>query len=169
MRDPIIRLEAAKDRQAIRSVTKAAFDGMWFAAGDEHELPSLLRSQGALELSLVADRDGVVVGHIAVSPAYPDGGDAGWFAIGPVSVLPEFQGLGIGSMLVKRALGQLAANKAAGCVLTGDPNYYERFGFVVVPGHAPEGEPAENFMIKLFEGQLPDGKIRFHSAFHESA
>jgi putative acetyltransferase len=166
---PTIRPESVADHEAIRAVTEAAFDGMWFAAGDEHELPMRLRTQGALVLSLVGELDGVLIGHIAVSPAYPESGGLGWFAIGPVSVMPAHQRSGVGSALVRAALAYLGSAGASGCILTGDPNYYGRFGFEVRSSHAPEGEPPDHYMVKLIEGPLPDGKICFHPAFHESA
>ena len=64
---PIIRPEVETDTQAIREITRAAFEHMPFAAGDEHELIDTLRAQSRLYLSLVAQWQGQVVGHIAFS------------------------------------------------------------------------------------------------------
>jgi putative acetyltransferase len=58
---------------------------------------------------------------------------------------------------------------ARGCILTGDPSYYPRFGFKLSPENAPAGEPAEFFMVKVLRGRLPVGPIRFHEAFGGAA
>ena len=55
---------------------------------------------------------------------------------------------------------------ALGCILTGDPNYYDRFGFQVNPENSPDSEPAEFFQLKLLEGNQPKGKFSFHEAFY---
>jgi predicted N-acetyltransferase YhbS len=166
---PIIRLEVEADTPAIREITLAAFEHMPFAAGDEHELIDTLRAQSRLYLSLVAEWQGQVVGHIAFSRATPDDQSDHWFALGPVSVTPSLQGLGIGAALVDAGLKVLAEDAAAGCILTGDPEYYARFGFVLIPELAPESEPAEYFQVKLINGPLPSGKIHFDAAFGSNA
>jgi predicted N-acetyltransferase YhbS len=58
---------------------------------------------------------------------------------------------------------------ARGCILTGAPAYYSRFGFAASPESAPTGEPSEFFMVKLLCGQLPVGPILFHDAFGGAA
>ena len=166
---PIIRPEVETDTQAIREITRAAFEHMPFAAGDEHELIDTLRAQSRLHLSLVAQWQGQVVGHIAFSRATTDDRSAHWFALGPVSVTPSLQGMGIGAALVEAGLKVLADDGAAGCILTGDPDYYTRFGFVQAPELAPAGEPAEYFQIKVIRGPLPSGKIYFDAAFGSNA
>ncbi len=166
---PIIRPEVETDTQAIREITRAAFEPMPFAAGDEHELIDTLRARSRLYLSLVAEWQGQVVGHIAFSRATTDDQSAHWFALGPVSVTPSLQGMGIGAALVEAGLNALAADGAAGCILTGDPDYYAQFGFVLAPELAPAGEPAEYFQVKLIHGSLPSGKIHFDAAFGSNA
>ena len=160
-----IRSERSGDEDAIRRITHAAFESMPFAEGDEHELPDLLRAASALDLSLVAEVADRIVGHIAFSPARASDGSAGWYALGPVSVEPAHQRSGIGSALIDAGLRELRDRHAVGCILTGDPNYYSRFGFVNRPASAPSGEPGEYFMLKLFEGGYPEGEISFHEAF----
>lgn len=162
---PRIRSERPGDHAAIGDVIAAAFRDMPFAAGDEAELVATLRAEGALTVSLVAELDGSVIGQIAFSPARPADGSAGWSALGPVAVLPAHQGQGIGSRLVREGLRFLAESGAVGCILTGDPAYYARFGFCLAPGNAPPGEPAEYFMVKALGGGVPAGPIRFHEAF----
>lgn len=141
---------------------------MPYADGDEADLVEALRAAGALSVSLIAEREDRLVGQIAFSPAHAPGDAHGWYALGPVSVLPAYQRCGIGSMLVRTGLQVIRESGAVGCILTGDPVYYTRFGFVVSRSHAPEGEPAEFFMVKLFEGVPTRGPIRFHRAFHGS-
>ena len=77
--------------------------------------------------------------------------------------------MGIGAALVEAGLKALAGDGAVGCILTGDPDYYTRFGFVLAPELAPEGEPAEYFQIKVIRGPLPSGKIYFDAAFGSNA
>lgn len=166
---PIIRPEVETDTLAIREITRAAFKHMPFAAGDEHELIDTLREQSRLYLSLVAEWQGQVVGHIAFSRATATDQSGHWFALGPVSVTPSLQGMGIGAALVETGLKALAGVGAAGCILTGDPAYYAPFGFVLASEWAPEGEPAEYFQIKVIHGPLPSGRIYFDAAFGSSA
>src|SRR5690606_39869862 len=82
--------------------------------------------------SKVAESDGEIIGHVAISPVRISDSADGWFGLGPISVLPEFQGQGVGSQLMKSALDELEARGAAGCVVLGEPGYYGRFGFKVV-------------------------------------
>lgn len=166
MRAPIIRPENSADADAIRHVTYAAFRNMPFADGDEHELVGVLRDSGALAVSLVADLDGGIIGHIAFSPATVADGSAGWYTLGPVSVLPEFQGAGVGSALITEGMQRIETLGASGCILTGDPNYYARFGFEPAPDFAPANEPAEYFMVKIMGSSAPRGPFRFHGAFY---
>lgn len=169
MRASIIRPEQSADAEAICHVTYEAFRSMPFAAGDEHELVGVLRNSGALAVSLVADLDDRIIGHIAFSPATVADGSAGWYALGPVSVLPEFQRAGIGSALITGGMQQIETLGGIGCILTGDPNYYARFGFKPAPELAPSSEPAEYFMIRVMGSSEPQGQFRFHEAFHGAA
>ena len=163
-----IRPEVEADARAIREITFVAFEHMPFAEGDEHELIDTLRAESRLHLSLVAELEGQVVGHIAFSCATASDHSSNWFALGPVSVLPALQKKGIGSALIEAGLAKLASEDAAGCILTGDPDYYTRFGFVLAPELAPPGEPIEFFQVKLINGTLPSGTIHFDPAFGNS-
>lgn len=164
---PTLRDERPDDADAIRELTREAFLTMPFASGDEHELVGALRRAGALTVSLVAEHDDHLVGHIAISPATAADGSAGWYAIGPVSVRPAVQRLGIGSLLINTGLQRLTARAALGCILTGNPDYYVRFGFRVEPELCPANEPAEFFMVKRLGTAIPQGPFQFHPAFHE--
>ena len=164
-----IRAEHPKDHAAIFDVITAAFLGMPYADGDEAQLLDDLRSQHALSVSLVAEIDGVVVGQIAFSPAQTLGNDEGWYALGPVAVLPEHQRTGIGSKLVHAGLLALTALDAKGCILVGHPEYYARFGFVLSSSNAPSGQPSDFFMVKSLGSPIPSGPIAFHMAFNSTA
>jgi putative acetyltransferase len=168
MNSPAIRIrpEVEADLPAIFDLTRRAFAPMPFAAGDEQVLVGLLRDLGALSLSLVAEHQGEVVGHVALSPVTHESGEAGWFGLGPISVEPALQRQGIGGALIAEAKRWLSDQDARGCILTGDPNYYPRHGFLPAPGHAPEAEPPEYFMVLSLSGGIPDGRFRFHPAFY---
>lgn len=160
-----IRRERPDDVDAIGALITSAFLGMPYADGDEAEVVVALRAQGALTVSLVAERQGTLVGHIAFSPARAADGAPGWYALGPLAVAPADQRGGIGSALVHAGLEAISELGAAGCILTGDPAYYSRFGFRLAPANVPPGQPAEYFMVKRLRGELPAGPIAFHEAF----
>lgn len=164
-----IRRELSSDVHAIGEIIRSAFLGMPYAEGDEAELVEVLRAQDALTVSLVAEREGTIVGQVAFSPAHAPGRALGWYALGPLAVLPAHQRGGIGSTLVRAGLDAILELGARGCILTGDPSYYSRFGFEPSPENTPLGQPSEFFMVKLFRGQLPVGPIRFHEAFGGAA
>jgi len=165
--DILIRSERPTDMDAIEQITIAAFSGKSFSSQDEHLIVNRLREIGALTLSLVAEINGQVVGHVAFSAVMIDGEDKGWFGLGPISIKPEFQKQGIGSKLIHEGLNQIRAMGAKGCVLEGDPNYYHRFGFKSYPDFYYEGAPsAEYFMALPFYSEVPKGKVEFHPAFY---
>ncbi|WP_430404054.1 GNAT family N-acetyltransferase [Hyphomonas sp.] len=162
-----IRPEEPIDQRAIYNVTKQAFATMPFAAGDEQRLINVLRDEGALSLSLVAEQRGKVVGHLALSPVTHESGEAGWYGLGPISVDPALQKKGIGGQLIAEAKAWMTARKARGCILVGDPNYYTRHGFLPAPAQTPEKEPPEYFMVLQLAGTAPVGRFSFHPAFHD--
>jgi len=162
----LIRPEEPRDYPAIYDLTKRAFAPMPFAAGDEQELVNVLRDAGALSLSLVAEQDGEIIGHIALSPAAHESGEEDWFVLGPISVEPALQRKGVGGALIAEAKAWMKANKARGCVLVGDPSYYPRHGFLPACAHAPANEPPEYFMVLARDGAIPTGRFGFHSAFY---
>jgi putative acetyltransferase len=124
-----IRKENNSDIEAITQVTIAAFENHPISRQTEHFIINALRASGALTLSLVAEIDGQVVGHIAFSPIAISDGTTVWYGMGPVSVLPEHQKQGIGKALVNEGLSLLKDMNAQGCALVGPPEYYKKFGF----------------------------------------
>lgn len=164
-----IRLEQPKDIRPIEEVTIAAFAGKPYADGTEHLIINRLRAAGALTLSLVAEIEGRVVGHVAFSEVLINGSTVGWYGLGPISVHPEFQRQGIGSKLIHEGLAQIRAMGGQGCVLEGDPEYYQRFGFNSYPKLVYERAPApQYFMAHPFTGDVPTGRVEFHPAFYTS-
>lgn len=161
-----IRPECSHDHLRIQEITELAFRDMPYAGGDEQDVIARLRSAQALVLSLVAEIEGNIVGHIAFSPALSGGRSDQWFALGPVSVLPDFQGKGVGSALIEAGLTRLKSDDALGCILTGNPKYYRRFGFELSPQHVPVNESEEFFMLKVFTPAAPEGAFTFHPAFY---
>jgi putative acetyltransferase len=164
----IIRDETPADVAAITDLTVAAFATLEISQHTEQFVIEALRAAGVLSLSLVAELDGQVVGHIAFSPVTMQDGTAGWFGLGPVSVLPEFQRQGIGGALIREGIAQLQALGAKGCCLVGHPDYYRQFGFANPQGLAHEGVPPEVFFVRSFDGRVPQGAVNFHEAFMAS-
>lgn len=165
--NPDIREESESDHERISYITEYAFKLMPFSNGDEQYVVERLRDSGKLTLSLVATIEDQVVGHIAFSPAMIEGELVDWYALGPVSVLPGYQRKGIGSALIEAGLKILREKKAQGCILTGNPFYYCKFGFEVASEYAPENEPKEYFMVSQFIGKRPTGVFAFDIAFYE--
>lgn len=161
-----IRDEVDTDAAAIYDVTERAFRDMPYAGGDEQDIVDRLRAAGGLSVSLVVVIDGEIVGHAAFSPAKSSDGSGPWFTLGPVSVSPGHQRKGIGSKLIESGLARIEAMGAQGCVLTGNPDYYRRFGFAVSPSNSPGKDYEDFFMIKQFAGEPPAGALAFHEAFY---
>jgi putative acetyltransferase len=161
----IIRPEHPHDIAAIAAVTAAAFARVAHSDQSEPALIVRLRAAGALHLSLVAEASAGIVGHIAFSRVLIDGQDLGWFGLGPVSVLPDVQGQGIGGKLIRDGLSRLAAEGAAGCVLLGNPAYYQRFGFRNHEGLRYPGPPSVYFQALALAGHVPEAIVTYHPAF----
>lgn len=161
----LIRNETAADFGAITTVTLAAFKTLEISNHTEQFIVEALRAAKALTLSLVAEVEGRVVGHIAFSPVTLSDGTPRWYGLGPVSVLPEYQRQGIGSALIREGMSRLKALGARGCCLVGHPQYYRKFGFENVAGLVLEGVPPEVFFALAFDGRLPQGHVTFHEAF----
>jgi putative acetyltransferase len=161
----IIRNETDADVSAITEVTVAAFEPLEISNNTEQFIIEALRAANALTISLVAEVDGRVVGHIAFSPVTISDGTQDWYGLGPVSVLPECQRQGIGGALIQEGLSRLKTMNARGCCLVGHPEYYKRFGFDNAPELVCEGVPPEAFFALPFDGKTPQGIVTFHEAF----
>jgi len=160
-----IRNERDGDVDAIYQLTLAAFEPMFFSDGSEAPLVGLLREDGDLTISLVAEIDNEIVGHIAFSPVAINGKHDGWFGLGPVSVHPDRQKQGIGRLLIERGLTLLQERGATGCALTGNPEIYSRLGFQS-DGNLSYGTLDKQFVQWIpFKGTGPIGELKFAPAF----
>ena len=161
----VIRSETAADVSAITEVTVAAFETLEISDHTEQFIIAALRAANALTISLVAELDGRVIGHIAFSPVTISDGTPDWYGLGPVSVLPAYQRQGIGKALIREGLSRLKEMNARGCCLVGHPDYYGKLGFKNVSGLVHEGVPREAFFVMSFDGYVPHGTVTFHKAF----
>ena len=166
----IIRVEKAEDQIGVRHINTQAFD-----TDTEANLVDALRKSGIPLISLVAEENGKLVGHIIFSPVTLEGRtcNISMAGLGPMAVTPAFQKRSIGSMLVEEGLKHCKnSGYAAVCVL-GHPDYYPRFGFVPSVNYGIKSEfdvPVEVFMVKeLREGALVDcnGIAKYHDLFNQ--
>jgi putative acetyltransferase len=160
-----IRSETNDDVGAIADVTIAAFQTLEISNHTEQFMIEALRAAQALSVSLVAEIDGRVVGHIAFSPVTVSDGTRDWYGLGPVSVLPEYQRQGIGKALIHEGLTRLKGMHARGCCLVGHPEYYRKVGFDHFPELVHEGVPPEVFLALSLDGSRPRGTVTFHEGF----
>ncbi|MCB0630050.1 MAG: N-acetyltransferase [Saprospiraceae bacterium] len=172
-----LRQETPEDHVIVEALVKAAFADEVFSDQSEHHLVRRLRSTPSFipELSIVAELDDEIVGHILLSGIVirNDNGVFPSLAMAPVSVLPAYQHQGIGGRLVRYA-HQVAADLGHGSVvLLGHADYYPRFGYEPAAKYhisLPFEVPAENCMIiELIEGSLQgvSGMVEYPSVFFE--
>ena len=178
-----IRPENRQDSEAINEVIRSAFENHPYSNHKEQFIVDQLRADAALSVSLVAEYEGNVIGHIAFSKVKIGSKECFWYGLAPVSVSPEYQKSGVGSQLIKAGIEAIKQQGARGCVLLGDPDYYERFGFKANDSLTLEGVPPEFFLSlsftealpsgklpsgKLPSGKLPTGKVDYHQAFADN-
>jgi len=161
----IIRNEKDADVDTITEVTVAAFKTLEISNHTEQFIIEALRANDALKVSLIAELDGHVVGHVAFSPVTISDGTQNWYGLGPVSVLPEHQRKGIGKSLILEGISRLKGLNAKGCCLVGHPDYYRKLGFKNLSGLVHEGVPQEVFLGMSFDGKIPQGTVNFHDGF----
>lgn len=137
----------------MRLVVQAAFN-----QPGEADLVDMLRADGVAAITLVAEKDGQLVGHILLSVLESP---REWLAIAPLSVHPDWQGQGIGDALVSAALKQASAEGWKGVFALAVPGYYERFGFSVETADIFHSDyPAEYLQaIELMPGVLPEHPV----------
>ncbi len=165
----VIRPEEPKDYAAVHIVNATAFE-----TPAEANLVEVLRKEAHSYLSIVADEDGEIVGHIMFSPVTLAGHtDLKIMGLGPVAVVPEKQGKGIGSALVNARLERCKQLDYGAVVVLGHKGYYPRFGFTPSVGYSIGCEydvPPEVFMlVELVPGYLQGAKgiIQYHAAFND--
>lgn len=162
-----IRDEEDRDLQAVREIVSAEFD-----TGGEAELVDQLRAEADPRISLVAEEDGVIVGHVMFSPVTVDEHpEAKLMGLAPLAVLYDYQGRGIGSALVRAGLERCRELGVLGVVVVGHPDYYPRFGFAPASRFGLKCEydvPEDAFLaLELAPGALAgkSGTVRYHAAF----
>ena len=157
-----IREQRAGDREDTNSVIRAAF-----GQEDEVALVAALAEHNELRLSLVAEVDGRIAGHIGFAQSWVQTEDGritlAWLV--PLSVTPDYQKRGIGTALVKSGLERCGAQGFGHAIVVGDPAYYGRFGFT--------REGAEGLVSRWGEVlqlvSLSQGAARLHGSIIEPA
>ncbi len=165
----MIRIEQPGDEVPVRQIHVSAF-----GQRTEADLVDLLRQSCPAALSIVAEVDGCIVGHILFTPATVAAGDGHIEGMGlaPMAVMPSHQGQGIGSGLVEEGLQIL---RDAGCpfvIVVGHADYYPRFGFEPASEYrlfCPwDGVPDEAFMVVILDSRRMEGVtgiVRYREEF----
>ncbi len=163
----LIRAEKENDRDAVHTVNVSAFE-----TPSEADSVDALREQAQPVVSLVAEDDGEVVGHIMFSPVSLSGSPKlKVMGLAPMAVAPKHQGKGIGSAMVRAGLEQCRNLGFAAVVVLGHPKYYPRFGFLPSSRFGIDSEydvPEEVFMAMELQPEALSGKtgtVRYHAAF----
>jgi putative acetyltransferase len=164
-----IRAEAPEDHREIADVTSRAF-------GKEREasvVDDIRLSDGYVpELSLVAELDGQIVGHVMLSYVGLENNSRRLLELGPISVAPEHQRAGIGSALVRDALGR--ADERDEPLVLGHADYYPRFGFRPASElgiRPPDPKIADDVFLAIplaKYDQTLRGRVLFPPAFRET-
>lgn len=162
----LIRYERPEDEDAIHVLTDTAFEPMPFSSGTEAAIIRALRKSGDLSLSLVAEENGKIIGHVAFSRIAINGVHGNWYGLGPIAVDPAFQRKGIGKALVSAGLAILERRGARGCALIGDPKVYGPMGFESDGLLTYENLDRRFVQRKVITGKPPQGELKFSPAFH---
>ena len=160
-----IRPETGGDQESIRAVNVAAFP-----TSQEADLVQALHDDFDSVISLVAEDEGNVVGHVLLSRMRVEGDGRQIRALGlaPISVLPDRQAQGVGSALIDEALRRAEESGEEMIFLVGEPGYYRRFGFsaeAAAPFASPYAGPY--FMARAFVPLPQSGKADYAAAFEE--
>ena len=163
----LVRPETVDDRDAVHALNVAAFDTPL-----EADLVDVLREDAKPIVSLVAEEDGSIRGHIMFSSVSLEGHlDLKLMGLAPMAVAPSHQRKGIGSQLVDAGLARCQQLGCPAVVVVGHPTYYPRFGFIPAVDFGIRCQydvPSDVFMaVELQPGALEaaSGAVRFHPAF----
>jgi predicted N-acetyltransferase YhbS len=170
-----IRTERPADFAGVEALIETAFADVMYSDHREHQLVASLRKSPAFipDLSLVAEQNGKIVGHILLTRAQIQHGQQAVeiLALAPVSVLPDFQNQGIGSKLIEEAHRRASSSGFIAIALLGHAAYYPRFGYRPAASYGlrfPFEAPDENCMLlELEEGALDGitGTVKYAEAF----
>lgn len=160
----LIRAEEPGEDETISDVHIRAFGGT-----EEAAVVESLRGQGALLASLVAVIRNRIVGHVALSPVSVGGVERAAVALGPLAVDPDYQGRGIGGMLVDAFLQACRVRDEGLVVVLGYPDYYGRFGFRPADRfglyYRDAGEAFQALEVRPGAAEGLSGEVRYHPAF----
>jgi len=166
-----IRHENPQDIPQVYSVIERTFK-----RAAEAKLADKLRRACSDHLSLVAEDNGLIVGHVMFTPVVIDNGkQLKGMGLAPMSVLPSRQCQGIGTLLVKAGLQILRDNNSPFVIVLGHPDYYPRFGFQPASRYHIKSQwpdvPDEAFMILVLDEKAMrkvSGTARFRDEFNET-
>ena len=168
----VVRSEEAEDIDQVRLINYRAFDG-----GPEASMVDALRANCGDAMSLVAEEEGQVIGHILFTPVAIEGRARTVIGMGlaPMAVLPERQRSGIGSALVRKGLELLRDDGCPFVIVLEHPEYYPKFGFDRASSHGLRCQwddvPDEAFMVNAFDPEifLDGGGIARYSVEFDAA
>lgn len=175
--DLIIRKENLEDWNEVEILTREAFWNIYHPGCSEHYVLHKFRNSPDFvkELDYVIEIEDRIIAHIMYCRSEitcNDGRIIPIMTFGPVSVLPEHQGKGYGSMLIKYTMEKAAEMGCGAIAITGNPAYYHRFGFVSgssINIHYAEVSPEDEapfFMVK----ELKTGYLKgISGTFHDPA
>lgn len=159
----LIRLEVAADALPIRELLEEVFPGQ-----GEADLVDALRRDGDVVLSLVAERDGHVVGHVMLSRLLVEGeaGSAPAVALGPLAIYPEYQHRGVATLLIREAHACLAYLGERLSVVLGEPDFYGKFGYSHRRASRFGSDYQSPYLMALSFGEAPwEGRLVYPAAF----
>lgn len=166
----IIRQERSKDFPSVYALVKAAFESAEHADGNEQDLVNALRKSDSYipELSLIAEVDGKIVGHIMFTKLKI--GNQVQLALAPLSVMPEYQKRGVGTALIQEGHKRAKALGYGYSVVLGSEKYYPRTGYLPAKNYgisAPFDVPSENFMACKLSENAPavSGVVQYAKEF----
>ncbi|AZV58235.1 N-acetyltransferase [Clostridium sp. AWRP] len=167
-----IRLEEEKDYKTVEYMTREAFWNVYKPGCDEHLVVHNIKKVSAFikELSFVAIDGGKIVGSIIYSKAKIVDDKNRKFEIlcmGPISVRPSYQGLGIGSLLMNHSVEKAGQLGYKAIIIFGNPKYYHRFGFKNAKEYGIQTSSGENFeefmVLELYKGALAGISGKFYA------
>lgn len=175
--DLLIRKETPEDYSDVKVLIEKAFRGLSFSNGSEGRMVERIRKTAYFipELSLIAIHNNQIVGHILFSPIHIKGEKASFpsLALSPLSVLPEYQKMGIGKALIEEGLIKAKKLNFESVIVMGHSEYYPRFGFHKASDFGilcPLDVPDEYFMaleLKPDSLQKVSGMVSYPEEFFE--